>query len=297
MIETITVSGACQTGGLAAALQEIFPKTRINATQITALNSKEEIEQFVDSFLRGSQCWVTMDTLGLETTHSDLLANSGLRVITHPFIDFASFHPDLAYAYDASTGKYTRWHYNSAICVWCYANSIDPADVTKLFSRDVFEELGYFSRWDLDVQYLEARFTAYGMDFPSFFLNIKRKGLFMHSANHPKAFVLARLAQMIALKIGADHGILGKSIEIDDGLKDFVWPLYPEIGDYYALEGGYQWRCENQVFEGVDEYVDFAYRSYAEQEIQPRNIRILGRDLDAYNAMLAPRLGVQGVSA
>jgi Polysaccharide biosynthesis enzyme WcbI len=289
MAQEIVVTSNCQTGGLAAALGLIFPHASITPIPIFSFQDRAELRR-VAAKIGQASFWVTTDDM--EVIEKVRPLERTPTIVRIPKIHFDAFHPDLAYASDRSNGAMTKHAYNSAICIWAYNCRIDPADAARFFTRPVYASLGYFDRWDMNVQSLAATFKRYEMDFSRFFLHIKRSGVFMHSINHPRPNVLVRLAQLIALKLGMNETILDADIAIPDGLYGEEWPLYPGIGDYYSMKGSYDWLFANRPISGLREFLEFAYGCYAEQAIQPGNLQMLHRDEALFDRVLGPIMGI-----
>ncbi len=289
MLRRIAVSSNCQTGGIAAALQKILPRCTVHAVPLPSFGTAEEEMAFIHNTTAEVDCWVT--THWHERAEDDLLKHKDFRLVKIPCILFSGFHPDLVYARNTSTSDFTKYHYNSAICLWAYKHGLEPRDAKSLFTHDVFSELGYFSCWDIEAKALESSFKSSDIDFAQFFLHVKRRGMFMHSYNHPLAFVLVRLAQLIAVHLGESESLLGQTIIVPDGLAGAAWPVYPEIADYYALDGGaYEWMIEGKYYSGLDEYIHFAYQNYHEQGIGPDNLEIC-RDEALLDRVLREKIG------
>ena len=147
-------------------------------------------------------------------------------------------------------------------------------DVKRLFNRDTFDGLGYFDLWEDSVKDLKQTFDWCNLDFSRFFLGVKRTGNFMYTTAHPKMDVLGGLAKEIALKMGASHSIIQLPIAINDAFAGMVtWPLYPAIGDHYALPGSYIWTINHLTYD-LDGFIDFCYQRYEEETSDPADLVI-----------------------
>ena len=292
MKRRIIVSSNCQTGGVAAALASILPSDQIIPFPLPVASDTEGSGKLRDT-LQTADVWVSSGRYELAEAAEleKLRAKSG--IIKIPEIWFSAFHPDMAYARNASTGELTKPHYNSAIAIWAYRHAIDAEDAAKLFSDRSYRELGYFERWNASVAQLEQRFKPTDVDFPQFFLGVKRDGLFMHSLNHPMPPVLCRLAAQIAMQLGADASVLERRVPINDGLLATIWPVYPAIGERLALIGSYEWKMDGVYYSGVQAYLDFAYASYESQNIRPDDLTALNIDRALYDRVLGAQLGAK----
>lgn len=287
-VRRIIVSSNCQTGGVAAALQEIFPDDVFMPIPLPTLSGEEEERNFVGR-LEGADIWVSN---GLHELLDKYGLNSRVQLVRIPRIRFSGFHPDLVYAKQLSTNKLIDPHYNSAIVVWSYKNNIEIQKAKTFFNAENYWQLGYMSSWEPCVAGLKQLFKDTDVDFSEFFLGVRREGLFMYSLNHPKVQVLARLAKLIALRMGANKAVLEKRIDIDDGLNEIIWPLYPELGDELALPSAYEWKVENgKWLIGVEAYLEFAYANYTNQGIRPDDLEAVGIDKDLYDRVLGSQAG------
>lgn len=291
-MKTIVVNSGCQSFGIAAALQALYPQSQVIARPLPS--HWENAEQARDHALQlaGVDVWISSSHTTLAQAH---LGASAPRLIQAPLLGFAAFHPDICYGYQRSTGTLTRHHYNSAIALWAYRNRIEPHDAARLFTARVYRDLGYLQQWGPSVAALRAAFAANDLaaHFESFFLHIQRRGNFMHSINHPRIEALARLAKVLALRMGSDPSVLAKHIEVDDFLSQSTWPLYPEVAQSLSIPGGsYRWRIDASTWlEGVPDYIAFAYAAYQQQGIAPQDLGMYNRDDALYDRVLNTALG------
>lgn len=286
----IVVSSNCQTAGLAATLSEIFGAESVVAHPLPAANDSDEEHRLAERLMK-ADAWVSAASFDLLQRYKVVQANPRLKTVKTPDIRFAAFHPDLCYAKRISTGELVVPHYNSAIAVWCYRKGLSEAEAASLFTRPVFEALGYFNTWNASAMQLRQYFTAFEMgdQFERFYLHVKRHGNFMHSINHPKPCALVQLGKIVALKLGVDERVLRADINIADGLAgDFQWPLYPDVADALGLEGGsYRWKSGPRNWAvGVENYVRVSYETYRSQGIAPEDIEITFYDDSRHDTVL-----------
>ncbi|MEW6133074.1 MAG: WcbI family polysaccharide biosynthesis putative acetyltransferase [Pseudomonadota bacterium] len=290
MSRTIFVVGNCQIGGIAAALQWLFPNDSVSPVPYNPHAFKGNTDalvgkigtadivlggEFVNAFLRQKKVGVD-------------------NFITIPGLYFSAFHPDIvaAKAKIKATGGRYQSPYNSAIILWAYANSIEPADAVRLFSRKTFKALGYLDRWDASVARMKGAFDTAGLDFDRFFCAAKRDGVFMHTNNHPKARLLTWAAKLLAQRMGADQSVWRKEIQINDALSRVaMWPVYPDIAYEFALPGSYTWFVDRgAIVDGLREYVEYAYENYAKSGVAPADMQMVGVNQDAYQSVLSAAL-------
>ncbi|WP_151447304.1 WcbI family polysaccharide biosynthesis putative acetyltransferase [Lacisediminimonas profundi] len=285
----LVISSNCQTAGLAATLAEIFHGNVVTPLPLPQFANDGEEAQFAEQ-LKSADVWVSLGQFGLVEKYRLRDAKPGFRLIKAPPLGFPAFHPDLCYARRISTNELVVPHYNSAIVVWAYRNGLSPEDAARLFTRSNYESLGYLDAWGPSVAHLRQVFANFDMreEFDKFYLHMKRRGNFMYSINHPRSDALVQLGKIIATKIGCSKDVYEQDIQISDGLTDVIWPLYPEVADGLALEGGsYQWKLGGHLrMEGVRNYVDFAYNNYRTVGIEPADIAIAYFDESRLDAVL-----------
>jgi hypothetical protein len=284
----ILVSSNCQTGGIAAALQTIFPNERIDPIPLPTFSATEDEQAFAKK-LGHADAWVSIG-------HYDLVEKYGLadrlQLVRIPRIRFTGFHPDLVYARKRSTNELIDPHYNSAIAVWAYKKRLDAVTAASLFSARNFARLGYLDQWGRSVKQQRQLFDGCDLDFSEFFLGAQREGVFMHSINHPKAQVLTRLAKLISLRLGMGKEVLDRHIEINDGLNEVVWPIYPEIGEALALYGAYEWKMgTGKWVYGVESFMQQAFDNYSRLQISPDDIVAVQVDELLFDEVLGTQAG------
>lgn len=274
MSRNILVVGNCQIGGIAAALQRLFPSDLVSAVPVNP------------SALKGGGGGLTKRiasadiVLGGDFAHTFLKRQNIVprHFLTIPRLYFSAFHPDIVGARIKSSGAGYPARYNSAICLWAFTNNIEPADASRLFNKHTFARLGYFNRWESSVAHMKTAFESTGFDFNRFFLAVKRDGIFMHTVNHPKVSLLIWMAKMLAVRIGHDKTVWNKEVFINDALgRVAIWPVYPEVAHELAMPGSYTWFVDKgKVIEGLRNYIEFAYDKYSRSGIDRADIEISG---------------------
>jgi hypothetical protein len=294
----IVVSAYCQTGGLAAALQRIFPAAELHAVPV--LDSVRD-QRGLAKLIRSADAWVNCQGEDGGRWAELAAANPRLRYVDVPLIEFRAFHPDMCSAYDSRTGQNCRQKYSSRIGVWAYHAGIEPAAAVRLFDEDSFARLGYLDCWSESVDILQERFRRCGLagDFERFYLKVKRSGQFMHTSTHPRTVALIALAKIAAQRLGAADAALDREIVIPDGLDYLRWPVYPEIASTLGVAStGYVWKMKQATLpddlflDGIEAFLEYCFRHYREQGIRPADIAIreaeLGVIADALKGQAAP---------
>ncbi len=265
----IIVSSDCQTGGIAAALRIIFPNDEITPLTLPSSSKLKAQSKFAEK-LKIADVWVSSGGYKLLET---MTWDHPLQLIRIPVISFAGFHPDIVYARKASTHELVYPHYNSAIAVWAYRNRMEAQEAEKLFNKKTFIELGYLDQWGPSAERLQQAFKDSDLEFSDFFLAMRREGLFMYSLNHPKVIALVRLAKLVAQKLGAGPEVLDRAIDINEGLHEEIWPVYPGIGESLSLHSSYEWKMgEGRWLHGVRAFLENAFENYARLKISPEDL-------------------------
>lgn len=284
-IRRILVTAFCQTPGLASALRLIFPGAEVYSR--ASLSKKDATPEDVAQLLAQIDVWINTEAgdnffsgAAFAATHPNL------RYLSLPLLEFAAFHPDLCAARDRKGGP-ARVEYTSAIAVWTYKSGLSPEKGARLYNRAAFANLGYLSEWDRSAAHLRTIFeaTSLAADFDRFYLGIKRLGLFMYSATHPRPAVLAILAKLIAMKLGIDEAALDVDVPALDALSHFIWPVYPEIAQSLSLpSSGYVWQWgDGTRVRGLESFLAYSYAQYKAAGLGPSEIAIPGVDFDRFS--------------
>jgi hypothetical protein len=256
----IGVLGNCDTGGIAYSLGAMLPRHRI-AALIPPRETEERIAWFAGLGARHDLILVNNSVFKNDARH--LLEPHMGQVRRYPTSHFSAFHPDCCYVGVKATNTLISPEYNSAICMAGFVRGLSQEQVVALFSRTVFEKLGYFDAWAPNVKHMQKEFSECGMDHRPYHLKVKRLGAFMHSFNHPKIETVVTLARFIALDLGAHSDVLDRPVDQADRLAAYDWPLYPEIGKFYGVRGVYMWKMDDK-FLGLEDFVAKSFARYAE---------------------------------
>jgi hypothetical protein len=268
----ILISSNCQTGGIAAALKEIFPSFEVSAKPLPTENDIEGIDQ-LKTLINANDIWVTADTKLFDL---DISGFKNKKIIKIPEIIFPAFHPDSCYVVNKETKKNSPF-YHSKIIAWAFKNNIDKKNLPTLFNDSIYSKLGYYLTWNSSVSRLKNRFDNSDLknDFHNFMLASKRIGPFMHSVNHPKSSCLVILAKLIAKKIMIDCENLYWLIEIPDGLIGSSYPLFPEVASQLGIgAGSYRWIANGVGYHSVSLFADFCYKYYEDENFNCTNMQI-----------------------
>jgi hypothetical protein len=264
----IGVLGNCDTGGVTYSLRALLPDSEVipltppgNAAEKAAwfadLPNKAELLLVNNSVYKGSV--------------RPLLEPHVAQIKRYPNSTFGAFHPDCCYVGMKPGNALISPAYNSAICVAGFIHRLTQRQVLNLFCDEVFDKIGYYRMWDTSVKAMQKEHSECSMDFRPYYLKVKRLGAFMHSMNHPKIDAVIVMAKFLALELGASASMLDMPVSVADGLAGLDWPLYPEIGEFYGLRGGYAWKFEGRVL-GLEEFIARSFARYTVLELTAENV-------------------------
>lgn len=216
-----------------------------------------------------------------------------------PTLIFNAFHPDQVYVSNrGKTGDIIAGPmgpYHSALAFFAYRAGLPVEGALQLFNREIFEAVGYFNVWNDAVQAFLEEGKRFSLDFREDLMRWTRRGCFMYSSLHPKPFVFLDYARQLMGKAGiATQPVNFDDYAVDDLVRGAVYPVYPEIAEFYGIQGSYVFKGANFSFElGLGDFWDLrqfvteCYRVYAKYEAnQLTNERVEGwladREISAY---------------
>jgi hypothetical protein len=271
----IAVIGNCQAFGIAYAMKLLDPTAHVSHFSAIGKTLAD-----VDLLAK------TLATYDYVFSHefpagsvrgggSDELCARLDKVIMFPAITFAAFHPDLVYLLDETRGHAPTigpvGPYHSALAVFAFRRGLSLEEAHALFNRNVFEAVGYFDVWNAAAEELiESSKRKYDFDLSAELASWARRGVFMYSLVHPRPFVLFDIAK----KLFAREGLPTPAINfdyyaIDDLGRAEIFPVYPPIGEWYGVQGGYTFKLENYhlssnvgVFVTLPYYLAECYKTY-----------------------------------
>lgn len=278
MKKNILVTSNCQTGGIAGALTQLFPEHKISPVHTTQARNPAFFNRD-NPTVAEADVWISSEGF----PNIDALNEGGWRpqLISFASMSFRGFHPDSTYLIRRGggplNGKRFEPAYHSRIVALCYMHGISRDETASFFNRDVFSRLNYFDYYRSQKSAIERAFMKSELDYASFFPKIQRQGVFMYTINHPKGFVLDQIARIVAVKLTGQKSFLQAELNTIDTLSGTLWPIYPAIGDYYAVPSSYVWIEKNKVrFNNLEEFIDFHYQTYEEQGLTKENGSLQG---------------------
>lgn len=261
--QKIVVLANCQTGGLTACLDLLFPDADVSGLH---WGLAQEALAACRGAIAGADVVITSAPEDFRTA---LLAGHEGRppqVVQVPSLFFPGFHPDLTYAHaeGANVPAVGSSPYHSAIGVWCWREGVGIEETRRLFTADAMRQLGYDRFWSVAVAQARGHFSNSRVSFSDVFLPLQASGgRFMHTPNHPCISAIACLARGVARLIGVEAENLRLPLEdlVPDALAPHgYWPIYPGVAQSLGLPSSLLWAFGGVVY-GLDDYLSNQFKS------------------------------------
>jgi hypothetical protein len=173
-----------------------------------------------------------------------VLQNELGDAVWFPSLAFSAYHPDLILISDPTRGNQlvncATGPYHSALALFAYRAGWPAEAALRLYRREVFAALGYFQVWRGAAEALLDQGRQFGLDLSADFLRWANRGCFMYSINHPKPHVLYDIARKLLRGVGlTSEPIDFDTYAVDDIVRGYVFPVYPEIAEFYGVSGSY----------------------------------------------------------
>jgi hypothetical protein len=247
----IAVVGPCQSFGVAYAMRLLDLEAEIDRFSIVSkswtdtkalartLETYDYVfcQDFAPGYIRGGGS-------------SETLRNELRKGIWFPLLIFAAYHPDLILIYNP-TQRNRLIHcgtgpYHSALVFFAYRAGLSVEAALRLFRREVFEAVGYFDVWQGSATAMLEQGRQYGLDLGADFVRWTRRGCFMYSVNHPKPYVMYDIARMLLRRVGRpSEPIEFDTYAVDDIVRGYIFPVYPEIAESYGASGSYIFKASH----------------------------------------------------
>ena len=206
--------------------------------------------------------------------HLAALAERHPGHVKAPNIVFSAFHPDLVYVGGpgAPFVESPVGHYNSALALYGYLAGLSVEQTLRLFDGRLYERLGYLDLWDYASDTLLTLGREAGLDLAGPLARWTRRGLFMHSTNHPRLFVLVDLAGLLLERAGLAFTSFDlDSYLVDDLALQGMWPVYEPVARRYGVPGASVFQAQQRgreprkpaVVYGLTAFVEGSYARYA----------------------------------
>ena len=269
----IGVVGSCQAPGIGIGLQQLLPDHQVIAIEGAAARRENYLEQAAAAL---HDCPIVFshhlaDDFGPLST--DVLRHSHDNFHMVPNIAFTGFHPDCIYLNDGRRVYQSPMQdYHSAIAAAAFALGADAGTAVRLFNDNVYRKLGYFEEFTKARAFLGQTIAEAALNVSMEWPQWMTRAPFMHSINHPKGFVLASIAKLMAVKTKLMWYTPSFLDPVYDALSiDPVWPVYPELGAALKVQGSYLFKRNGGpdfatgrgVFITLQEFVAESYAAYA----------------------------------
>lgn len=186
-----------------------------------------------------------------------------------PRIIFTAYHPDMIYIKNALASPTGGYHSSVACLGWIHGLSVE--ETVSLYSEEVFRALGFFDYWESSVSFLIAEGNAAALPMAHLIDGWSKRGIWMHSINHPKSFVLADLAREVLTREGLPFLPAVEEHMADTLANGPSWMVYPEIAGHLNVEGKYQFKKGSAVLpkdpsvllSDLNNFVRLSFEKYA----------------------------------
>lgn len=268
----VAVLGHCQAHGYAHALAQLLPEAEVEAFEATVIRNARR-GPAVAAMIRGFDVLFSQE-LGAEfgPLATAALAAGGPPVHRLPVIAFRGYQPDMAYlTLKGQVQGSPLGAYHSAIIAAAFSLGVAEQDVPLLFNRLVYGRLGYMAAFAAGRTLLLDLLARHGLDMAAEFEAWHARGPFMHTMNHPCAFVLADVARAAAISAGLVAADAPRvPMPYDQLAGDTIWPVYPEIADALGVPGGMLFKritrpvgpLGNSTFIGLSRLIRESYAMY-----------------------------------
>jgi hypothetical protein len=189
-----------------------------------------------------------------------------------PRMGMAGFHPDIVHGREYEGVWSPLRGYSSSIVLKAWCESIPAHGALTLFNANVYERLGLFQYFEAAKAELMEEGRDTGFPMAEFFPRWLERGCFMHTANHPKGFVMVDVAHTLLARAKLDWKPLENEFDRQD--RGCGWPVYPEIAERIGVEGNFAFRTHTldggRIID-LKEFVAESYEMYAGQNL-PRAV-------------------------
>ncbi len=231
----IAVVGNCQAHPLALCLMAMAPD--IVARPIVANRSTE----ITDDLTAYDLVFTTLlDDARLENVFPQLVG----RVFQYPRVIYTAFAPDIVYAtIGPEKIKSPVGEYHSSLILYAWLHSLSARETKALFCPEVFERLYFAGHQGLSRASMLREGEAVAFPMESLLDKWQGAGRFMHSVNHPKLFVLADIARVLAERSGIRMQTTRPEDYVADPLMhNCVWPVYPGLNPQWEGFASYDFK-------------------------------------------------------
>lgn len=259
----IAVIGNCQSHPITLCLRALAPD--VVATSIVAKRTTEITE---DLTLYDLVFTTLLDDARLE----DAVPQLSGRIFQYPRITYTAFTPDLVYA--ASGGekmKSPMEDYHSSLIIYAWLHRLSARQTRALFCTEVFERLSFSEHRHLSYALMLREGEDIGWSMAPLLDNWEAAGRFMHTVNHPRLFVMADIARILAERSGiSTQTTRPEDYIVDPLMYSCVWPVYPGLNPQWENFASYDFKLSCDVaFAGrpvkvlsLENFIDESLKAY-----------------------------------
>jgi hypothetical protein len=166
------------------------------------------------------------------------------KVTYYPRLIFTAFHPDCVYAnVSGRPVQSPLGDYNSSIVLAGWKAGLTKDEILNLFRHDVYQSLGFFDHTNDHWKNLVWEEAPTSIGTRDLVEGWRSQPPFMHTINHPKIGAIADLSRVMAKKAGLNVKFNSPEQHLVDNLiLNAVWPIYPEIGRAFGVQGSYDFK-------------------------------------------------------
>lgn len=272
------VLGNCQSESLSRCLRELHSQGYVESHNQVNLRADFGNEDRFLTHLRSFDFVVLQEFLTgmLGVLDTSVISAHFKNAVSLPGVVFTAFHPDIVYARPHHPESYGHrfivsplGEYQSGLAVYGFLQGLTIEATCALFRREVYQRLGYLNMWHEAQSYLLNGYQQHGWNIEEYFLRWTRRGVFMHSSNHPKLYVCADIARMVLRRCD----IAFDKFQFEDHMVDPltrgpVWPVYPEIATALGLKGSTYFKStepgsQQRLFWHLEPFVAACYAELA----------------------------------
>ncbi len=263
MTLSIGVVGNCQARGLQSILEKAVPGCRTVLVGDGWIFRVDEAKRHQFAADLAACDVVFMQPWGQQFGPLSLEAIKAKtdKVVACPYLGFSGFFPDCTHV--RLDGKQVMSSgigpYHSAIVAAAYLEGLPEWRAEMLFNAYTYASLGYFDQYEASAQFLLRDSSRLGFDLTDF--TSLRRGVFMHTINHPVIGILAEIARQGLARHGIAFQDPGDSLHDQLG-EGAVWPVYPEIARKLNVPGSQEFVVARNQVQSYREFIDSCYETY-----------------------------------
>jgi len=182
-----------------------------------------------------------------------------------PNLEFDAYHPDFCFACARGERIYKPLAANqSMIILAAFQAGLSVEKTRRLFRRDIYEQSGFFSRWEPARDRLISTFAVFGMDMTNPFRRWTRGESFMHSLAHPKAHPILDVARTFLRNRGIETNKTDL-VPFDTIVNGVCLPVYPEIGELFGVRGSYMFKVFGEYkLISLEKLIELSFEAYSD---------------------------------